>query len=223
MYLPQGPGPHPSAVLVHGGGFLGGWRSMPAIRATARDLVAAGIAVAAFDYRLLLRGGNFAVSLEDTLAAFDWWVEQAPSHGADPDQVSLIGLSAGAALAAAASEAASVQRLVLVYGPHDFTQLPVLSPLVARALLGTSDPREHARRSPLNRCVTPAPTLLLHGTEDRLVPIAHSVDLQTRRDTLGLPTELVRYQGHGHGFLNWPDQEVSQRALRDIVGFVVSG
>ena len=218
LYLPESGGSGRSVLLVHGGGFVGGWRSMPAMRTCAHGLLASGFAVAALDYRLLFRGGRFQTSLDDVVTGLDWWREQAPTRGLDPARISVMGLSAGAALAAVAGSLRPVEALVLVYGPHDFTQLTI--PLAARALLGTSDARVWRDQSPARRCTTPSPVLLAHGTADGLVPIAHSERLLAHRDQRGLPTTLLRYEGAGHGFLNWPSLEISQQVAHDVLAWL---
>jgi formylglycine-generating enzyme required for sulfatase activity/acetyl esterase/lipase len=45
-----------------------------------------------------------------------------------------------------------------------------------------------------------APTLLLHGDKDPVVPIEHSQNLQAACKKLGVPCELVTFNGAGHGF-----------------------
>ena len=58
VYLPDGPGPHPSVIIVHGGGFVIGSRRMKPVRYLATRLCAAGYAAAALDYRMIFRGGR---------------------------------------------------------------------------------------------------------------------------------------------------------------------
>lgn len=50
--------------------------------------------------------------------------------------------------------------------------------------------------------VTPddAPTLLIHGTKDRLVPLRHSQEIKTAFDNDQVPCELLTIEGAGHGF-----------------------
>jgi dipeptidyl aminopeptidase/acylaminoacyl peptidase len=45
-----------------------------------------------------------------------------------------------------------------------------------------------------------APTLLVHGTRDRLVPIRHSTQIKSKFDENKVPCELVTIEGAGHGF-----------------------
>lgn len=44
------------------------------------------------------------------------------------------------------------------------------------------------------------PTLLLHGTEDELVPISHSERMFEALQAAGVPSDYVVFEGQGHGF-----------------------
>ena len=80
----------------------------------------------------------------------------------------------------------------------------------------TYTPAQWRARSPLETPPTPAPTLLLHGTDDGLVPIAQARRLAARRDALGLPTRLVELPDAPHAFFNAPC-EAADRSLRELV------
>ena len=216
VYLPTGDGPHPCVLVVHGGGWVVGWRRMPAVRAIAQDLQAAGFAVCAPDYRKVFRGGDFLRAVHDVQTALRWWRGRADEHGLDLERLSVVGLSAGAATAVCATQHERLERQVLVYGPHDFERLPVAPRLCQRVLLGGTQGDMVRRLMPLSRATNPVPTLLIHGTDDRLVDVHHSHALLARRTALGLPTELILEPGQGHGWLNWPDTEVSRRTLAQV-------
>ena len=46
------------------------------------------------------------------------------------------------------------------------------------------------------------PTLILHGTEDELIPLPSVEAYCERAVELGSPCEVVSYEGAGHGFFN---------------------
>lgn len=209
--------PRGAVLLVHGGGFVGGSREMPAIARAAEALVEAGLAAVSVDYRLLGRGGGFEEALEDVVAAARWWRTVAPSHGV-PDRLGLLGLSAGAALAAVA--AAEAHAWVGVYGPYDFRRLPgqPTVPGPTRWLLGTTDPAALWAASPLARAIAPIPTLLYHGTRDRLVPLAHAEALVAARERAGLPVELRRVDA-GHGYLQRPASPAARETMEGVISF----
>jgi dipeptidyl aminopeptidase/acylaminoacyl peptidase len=69
------------------------------------------------------------------------------------------------------------------------------------------------RASPLN-WVTPdaAPTLLLHGSEDKYVAHEQAVWIRDRLQASGVEVELVTLEGAGHGFKG-ADAEKAEKAL----------
>jgi dipeptidyl aminopeptidase/acylaminoacyl peptidase len=55
-------------------------------------------------------------------------------------------------------------------------------------------------RSPITHAAAVrAPVLVLHGTDDRVVPIAQADALVDRLRAAGVPVEYQRYDGAGHG------------------------
>ena len=57
-----------------------------------------------------------------------------------------------------------------------------------------------------------APTLLVHGDQDKLVPIWHSEKLKAEMDRVGVQCDLITIKGAAHGFLG-KDNERAQTAL----------
>lgn len=89
----------PAALFVHGGTWSSGcaWHYAP----MARRLAEHGVVVAVADYRLYPKA-TMEDMTEDVLSAMRWTVETAPTLGADPERVAVIGHSAGAHLVAKA-------------------------------------------------------------------------------------------------------------------------
>jgi acetyl esterase/lipase len=207
IYMPAHPN-GASVVLVHGGGFVIGSRRMAPMRFVAARLARAGIAVCSIDYRRMLR---LADAVDDVRAALAFWRARAAQLGL-ADHVGLVGLSAGATLALLAAARDPVARLACCFGLYEVDHLPRL---YARLLFRTND------RSAWRFDAHPtAPTLLLHGDADRLVPVVQAHRLAARREALGLPTRLVVYPGVRHGFLRRasPIAEVAVQELAAHVG-----
>ena len=223
VYLPEGGGPRPSVVLVHGGGFVIGSRDMKPMRLLATHLVRAGFAVASIDYRLIFRGGRADEALTDVADAVAWWHAQGDRFGLDLGRVSMAGMSAGAALIwmHSATTELPIHRIASIYGLYDFSWLGGGPAKLMRTLLLRSDDVSVWRqRSPVERCLNPAPTLLVHGTQDTLVPLAHARALHERRLGEGLTTELEIYDAEPHGFMNHDGSDASQHALARVVAFL---
>ncbi len=224
VYVPSRQTTGASVVLVHGGGFVIGSRRMKPVRFLAAHLSAAGIAVCAVDYRMIFRGGRLDEALEDVCGALDAWRERAAGvYGLDPARVSLCGLSAGATLAmlAAARCEGEVHRLVSVFGLYELDHLSgPLASVMPRLLFGTADRETWSARSPRGSAQPRVPTLLLHGTADGLVPVEQARRLAAHRESNGLPTRLVIYEGAPHGFFNSPCRAAEEGA-REIVQHVL--
>ncbi len=222
LYVPSRP-TGASVVLVHGGGFVIGSRRMKPMRFLASRLVAAGVAVCSIDYRLVFRGGRLEEGVDDVLSALHFLRSRAPGLGLDPSRVSLVGLSAGATLAMLAASRAEPDapvRLVSVFGLYELDHLRgPLATVLPRLVFGTNDRASWEARSPRASRQPSAPTLLLHGSADGLVPVAQARRLAAHREALGLPTKLVVYEGAPHAFFNAPS-DACERGACEIVDFV---
>lgn len=222
LYLPREPN-GASVVLVHGGGFVLGSRDMLPMRHLAARLTASGIAAFAIDYRMIFRGGRIEEAVDDVLAAIEHWQRRAARTGLDPARIAILGLSAGGTLAmlAAGRAEGALHRLICGFGLYDLDHLNgPLSSVVPRLLFRTADRATWHARSPMSERQPRVPTLLLHGTDDGLVPVAQARLLAARREALGLPTRLVVLEGAPHGFFNFPSRAADQ-GVREIVRHVV--
>lgn len=122
LELPDGPGPFPAALLLHG--FAGDRDEMPiegtdegVLSRTARRLAEGGVASLRIDFRGSGESGGawrdttFSGQTADAVAAIDWLRAQPE---ADPAKVALLGWSQGGLVAAhAAMERPDVAALVL--------------------------------------------------------------------------------------------------------------
>ncbi|MFD5536282.1 alpha/beta hydrolase fold domain-containing protein [Streptomyces canus] len=103
LWVPEGEGPHPVVVFVHGGAWALGDRGdlLPAqdTSAVIDLLLAADLAVASIDYRLS-REATFPAQLHDTKSAVRYLRRHADQLGLDSSRTAVWGESAGAHLAA---------------------------------------------------------------------------------------------------------------------------
>ena len=97
VFRPEGPGPFPVVLWVHGGALIFGDRGM--LPADQRErYLRAGLAVVSIDYRLAPETKLDGI-LEDLDAAHAWLQREGPSLGLDPKRVAVVGHSAGGYLA----------------------------------------------------------------------------------------------------------------------------
>ncbi len=208
-----------SVVLVHGGGFVLGSRRMKPMRFLTAHLHAAGIAACVFDYRMIFRGGRLAEAVDDVTAAFELWRARVPSLGLDPRAISIAGLSAGATLSLLAAPRLSPASVISCFGLYEMDHLRGPAALLPRLLFRSGDRAAWTDRSPRFATQPTAPTLLLHGTDDGLIPFAQAERLAAHRESLGLPTRLVIYPGAPHGFFNLP-LPVAEAGAAEIIAQV---
>jgi acetyl esterase/lipase len=224
VYLPaDAAAPLASVILVHGGSFLIGSRTMKPMRFLAAELVAAGFAVCVIDYRLILRGGGLAEARKDVGAALIWWLEQALRFSLDPEQVSIVGLSAGAALSlftAGEADLPKTKRLVGVFGLYNYDFMNgLVANWLRQQITGTKAEGAWMQYTAMQAPQPVCDTLLLHGDADQVVPVSQTLELAARRKSLGLQTRTHIYAGAAHGFFN-QRSDTADQALADILRFL---
>ncbi len=135
LFVPDGDGPFPLIIRIHGGAFKVGDKSMD--EADAQTLMDTGFAVASLNYRLSCEA-LFPAAAQDVLAATRFLRANAAKYNLNPDAFATWGESAGANLAAMvgvaggggsflddpalgnADVSSAVQAVVGWYGPYDF-------------------------------------------------------------------------------------------------------
>ncbi len=216
---PQRDGPHPVAVVLHGGF----WKAVYGRRMmwpVCRDLLQRGWAVWNLEYRRLgLRsGGGWPNTFDDVAAGVDH-LETLP--GVDTSRVVALGHSAGGHLAAwvAARQDARVpvHAAVAQAGVLDLTyaaELDLSGGVVRRLLGGTPQQRPdvYAQASPAARVPIGVPLLCVHGAQDAVVPPAMSERFAEKQRLAGGDCDLQVFAGEDHmGHLD-PDNAMWQAA-----------
>lgn len=97
VYIPEGAGPFPAVVLIHGGAFKIGDKGMDA--SNAATLVANGYVAVAINYRLSGEA-KFPAAVHDAKAAVRFVRANAAKYRINPDKIGSWGASAGGNLAA---------------------------------------------------------------------------------------------------------------------------
>ena len=211
-----------SVMLVHGGGFVVGHKRMKAMRLLATHFLGHGAHVCSVDYRMLFRGGDLEAAVDDVAAALSWWADDPMGWGIRAKNIAVVAISAGGALAliATGQSPVPVSRVVSIFGIYDFRSLRgQLAGWLAQQLVGSRDVETLGKASPLRRAQVSAPLLLIHGSEDQLVPVDQAVALNASRRQAGLPTHLSIYEGEPHAFLNFEGVGAT-RALLELDEFL---
>lgn len=215
-------GRRPAVVLVHGGGWAGGDRSM--VAGAARRLAAAGLVTVAVDYRLG-PAGRWPAARDDVIAALLWVRAVAPEIGADAGRVAVCGWSAGGtvALQAAFGLGPQVVRAAACVYPTTDLRAPGARPesaALAAAHLGPATPARLAAASPVELVASGCPPVLtVTGDEDASVPVAMLRAFHDRLDAAGVGNRLVVLPGRAHGF-DLVDAQDRDVCLGEIAGFL---
>ena len=212
LFVPSGAGPHPVAVVVHGGY----WRAQydrSLMEGLCLDLAAHGLAAWNVEYRRVGGGGGWPETFLDVAAGVDALDDvDAPL---DLSRVVAVGHSAGGHLAlwtagreTLPSEAPGAEPRVRIRaavsqaGVLDLTLAAGLMPssTPTRALLG--DPTQHFERyvlaSPRERLPLGIPQLVLHGDRDNTVSMRIATSYATAARNAGDPCELRVLSRTGH-------------------------
>ena len=182
LHLPEGDGPHPVVVIIHGGF----WRDLydrAYIRPVAEDLARRGYAAWNLEFRRMgppQGEGGFPMTLDDVAAGIDYVEALAVDHDLDVDRVALVGHSAGGHLALwAAGRANPIVAPARVFSLAGVADLRLahemgLSAGAVEQFMGAApdDAAEaYAMASPAERVPTGMSQVLVHGRADENVPI----------------------------------------------------
>ncbi|MFI3295020.1 MAG: alpha/beta hydrolase [Rikenellaceae bacterium] len=204
-------------VYSFGGGFVSGSRESQSNIPFYEALVDRGYTVVAFDYRLALVGvsrvGVFnsgvvfdAVDLatEDLLSALSYLIEHHDRLGVDTSRLALVGSSAGAIISLQADYYLSNRDKFTDQISADFRLSAVVS--MAGSIFSRQGKPKYAK--------APSPTMMLHGTDDRVV-IYNQIRLFNRGmfgtkaltkifERNGYAYQTLRFEGAKHEVAEFP-------------------
>lgn len=219
---------YPAVVMIHGGGWTGGTKHAARELNVCGNLARAGYIAMSVDYVLSKDGkAVWPQNLHDCQSAVRWLRRNAAELQVDPENIGVIGGSAGghlAALVALLEESdgldakepygdvsCRVKCGVDLYGPNDLAEykdVKMLGKTMAedKELYRKASPVSYARKhSP--------PLLILHGTADKTVDVKQSELLAEALKKAGAVHELVIVPGAPHTFHLQP----KEKDLRPVV------
>jgi acetyl esterase/lipase len=221
LYLPIGAKHPPLVVYLHGGAWSAGSKTQyPAF------LVERGFAVASIDFRST-DAAPFPANVHDIKASIRFLRAKAKDYGYRTDRIAIAGASSGAHLAALVGvtngdtalegtegehldQSSAVQAIVSWFGGSDLTTilaqstpfgLSVREPALKRLLGAAPDvvPELARQASPVFHVDAKDPPLfLLHGDQDRQMPINQLHELDAAYARAGLKAETLILDGVGH-------------------------
>jgi acetyl esterase len=233
MHVPDGPGPFPAAILIHGGGFDGGSKSTN-VRPLFEPLANAGFAWFSVDYRLA-PAAHFPEAIRDIDDGIAWVKTNASKYHVDPSKIVIIGESAGGFfvnyIGTHQRREVPVAAVVDFYGPSDYGQLAQLRKAHPERFDMATINRHAANgggihffgveqldESGLAKLRTFAPIdgvhkgmppfLCIHGTNDDQVTYEQSTAFCDAIRRVGSKCELITIEHGGHGMSRWREPEM---------------
>lgn len=236
---PEGNGPFPAIIFIHGGGWYQGDRY--AYRKQIEEAARRGYVAVTISYRLMqfdeehrettTASPIFPAQVHDAKAAVRWLRAHAKEYRVDPNRIGVTGESAGGHLSLLvglsdpshdlegtggnAGQPSRVQAVVNIFGPTEMTSCYETSSVawILRLFLGGAPedmPERYRTASPITY-ISPddPPVLTLHGDRDTLVPVEQAMRLADAMKAAGAPHELVILTGQGHGFGGKRQQEAT--------------
>ncbi len=233
LHVPDGNGPFPAAILIHGGGFDQGSKGANP-RPLFDPLANAGFAWFSIDYRMAPEF-RFPQAIEDAYSAIRWVKANAAAYRVDVKKIAIIGESAGGFLVnyAGTHETADTRVAAVVdfYGPADYGKLALLrrdhperfnmASLNRHAANGGgihffgAEQLDEAGLAKL-RAISPifaahrgmAPFLCIHGNNDDQVAYEQTPEFCDAIRKVGTACEIVTIEGGGHGMSGWKAPEM---------------
>jgi alpha-L-fucosidase 2 len=221
-YAPKGPGVHPIAIVIHGGGYQRGDSKSGSEAYCADFLAPAGYAVFSVNYRLAPKY-PYPYMVYDVERSIRYLRHNARQWNADPGRIALVGGSAGgflsnmvgllsapgdrAATDPVDRESAKVQAVVTLFAQSSFATVPLnrdvhalLDPLIQRK----GEPQALREASPITYVGKNAPPFLqILGDRDEYIPFTEATNLQAALQNVGVRCDIIRIPNGAHGTGNW--------------------
>jgi acetyl esterase/lipase len=244
LHLPAGVASPPLIVYLHGGGWSSGDKTQ-----YPEFLLASGYAVASVDFRSS-KDARFPANVQDIKAAIRFLRAKAQEHGYRTGRIAVTGVSSGGHLAALVGttngvaelegsvgehrrESSAVQAIVSWYGASNLATIleqstpfgfNVREPALQQLLGGLPEgvPALAKLASPVAHVAAgDPPALLMHGNQDRQMPVNQLLELEAayRRHQLAVETLILDGAGHGDGaFMAGEPAQRAVEFLRRTIG-----
>lgn len=207
----------PVLVWIHGGGWQAGSKDSGLGRLV--KYAERGYFCASIEYRFS-KEAVFPAQIEDSKCAIRFLRAKAKEYNLDPERIGVWGSSAGGHLVALLGTSASVKELegqggwqdqsnrvqaVCDFcGPADFLKWADSAHPAVVALFGGKVKEKAelaAKASPVTHISKDTPPfLIVHGDEDKVVPLDQSESLNAALKKAGIDVTLHVVKGGGHGF-----------------------
>ncbi len=231
--VPDGAGPFPVVIAIHGGGWSRGDKTgngdfVPALK----SLTTNQFTWFSIDYRLAPTN-HWPACFDDVQTAIRWVKAHASEYKGNPDRIALLGYSAGGHLACLAAVRAGpdtrVQAVVALAPPTDLVadakhrggigKWSSMRNLLGRDSMDAGTLKLLRQLSPTSylRPGLP-PFLLMQGDSDKTVFPPLTVNFAAKLKENGVPCELYFLKGAGHRIADW--EEFDPAWQQKLVGWL---
>lgn len=240
LRVPPGPGPHPVAVIIHGGCWLDQY-GLDLMTDMSEVFKGAGIATWNIEYRRIGdTGGGYPNTLTDVGLAVDKLRELGPQHGLNLEKVITVGHSAGGHLAVWVAARPKLPATSALRGPNplpikaavslagildlaESVDLSVCNALATKLLGGAPAevPERWAEASPSKLLPIGVRQVLIHGASDTIVPLVMSQHYLDAAKAAGeAQIELLSLTGGDHFDVIKPSSPKWPEVMAPIVALV---
>ncbi|MGV3639288.1 MAG: alpha/beta hydrolase [Adhaeribacter sp.] len=219
----------PAIVFFFGGGWSGG--SLDQFETQAHHLASRGMVAVLADYRVASRNKTTPFeAVADAKSAIRYLRQHSKKLGLDPERIAAGGGSAGGHLAAAADLTQLDEKSEDLRISSRPNALVLFNPVFDNGPEGYGYTRVKDRYqeiSPLHNIRKgAAPTLVMLGTKDKLIPVATAEAYKQKLEAVGTRCELVLYPDQPHGFFNQKkgkaENKYSRQTLMQADAFLTS-
>ena len=229
IYQPEGNGPFPAVLAIHGGAWRHG--SKLQMLRHAWKMASAGYVVVAINYRHAPQY-KFPAQVHDSKMAVRWMRQKKDKLKINPDQIAVFGYSAGGHLSAMLGTTDSKDNLegtipeelkphssrvgcvVVGGGPCEFSWIKSNA---LKDWLGdnqTDNPEIYLKAAPVSYATADDPPFLFfHGSDDKVVPPASSEKLHQRLLAVGASSSYRSVENKGH-FATFSDTTWMDEAIK---------
>lgn len=212
-------GTHPAVVLVHGGSWAKGDKNDISEITCARYLASRGFIALVIDYRLGIEGA-FPNDVIDVKDALRFLLSKKDEWSIDPNLVYVFGSSSGASTAMLAAympdskisnmakdsreKPVKVTAVVSFSGPTDLrkeSSNPYVKSYIkdyASAIQGKQNEDKFLLASSITYATSAVATVFVHGSSDKNVPIAHSMEMMAALQKQNIPAKLITVEDGDH-------------------------
>jgi acetyl esterase/lipase len=226
VFTPKSNAKGVGLLFMVSGGWVSTWAPPAQTSGIFRPMLDRGYTVIAIRH-----GSSPRYLVPDAVADVKLALQHVSDHAADyqidPNKLGVFGFSAGGHLSlilgtqtnhletSNGKKPPHVAAVAAVFPPTDLA--PYVDPSSPRREEFPAlrfDPKQSDSVSPIKHVTSDdAPTILIHGDKDDLVPVSHSQDIKKVFDEKNVTNELMVVPGAGHGFNGQQQKEVYKAML----------